>query len=111
MLEPLGLLSNVLLQSGGQPSAAVRTGLVAYELLGAVLGVVIAYIAFRGYQRNQSRPMLFVSIGFALALGVPLLVTLAYLVLPVTGGRVAVQVLSQTAEIVGLLCIIYGLRA
>jgi hypothetical protein len=54
--------------------------------------------------------MLFVSLGFALALGVPLAVTVAYVALPVTGGRVAVQALTQTFEVAGLLCIIHGLR-
>ena len=98
------------LQSGGQPSGTVQAGLLAYELFGAVLGVVIAYLAYRGYRRNRSRPMLFVSLGFALALGVPLAVTVAYVALPVTGGRVAVQALTQTFEVAGLLCIIYGLR-
>ncbi len=103
--------SALVLQAGGQPSGIVRSGLLAYELVGAALGVFIAYLAYRGYRRNQSRPMLFVSLGFALALGVPLIVTIAYLALPVSGGRVGVQVLNQTLEVAGLLCIIYGLRA
>lgn len=111
----MGLLSTVPAEvvplQGSGPSGTVRTGLLAYELVGAVLGVVIAYLAYRGYRRNRSRPMLFVSAGFALALGVPLVITLGYLALPVSGGRVAVQVINQTLEIVGLLCIIYGLRA
>ncbi|MDT3437324.1 hypothetical protein KZ498_21030 [Haloarcula sp. 1CSR25-25] len=88
----------------------MQSGLLAYELVGATLGVFIAYLAYRGYRRNQSRPMLFVSLGFALALGVPLVLTLVYLALPVSGGRVAVQVVTQTFEIAGLVCIIYGLR-
>lgn len=100
----------LVLQSGGQPSGTVELGLLSFELLGAVLGVVIAYIAYSGYRRNQSRPMLFVSAGFALALGVPLVLTVSYLALPITGGRVVVQFLTQAFEIVGLLCIIYGLR-
>lgn len=100
----------LLLQAGGSPSGAVQTGLLAYELLGAVLGVFISYLAYRGYRRNRSRPMLFVSLGFALALGIPLAVTLAYVALPVTGGRVAAQLLTQTFEVAGLLCIIHGLR-
>lgn len=54
--------------------------------------------------------MLFVSLGFVLALGVPLVLSVTYLALPITGGRVIVQVLNQTSEIVGLLSIIYGLR-
>ncbi|MDZ5812909.1 hypothetical protein U4E84_16335 [Halorubrum sp. AD140] len=104
------LSHDVVLQSNGYPSGVVQTGLLAYELLGAVLGVFIAYLAYRGYRRNRSRPMLFVSAGFALALGMPLAVTVAYVALPVTGGRVAVQAVTQTFEIAGLLCIIYGLR-
>ena len=98
-----------VLQTGGQPSGLVQSGLLAYEMVGAALGVFIAYLAYRGYRRNQSRPMLFVSLGFALALGVPLVLTLGYLALPVSGGRVAVQVVTQTFEVAGLLCIIYGL--
>lgn len=103
--------SELVLQAGSQPAETLRTGLLAYELVGALLGVFIAYLAFQGYRRNRSRPMLFVSIGFALALGMPLAVTLAYLALPVTGGRVVVQVANQTFEIAGLSCIIYGLRS
>lgn len=94
-----------------QVAGSVQLGLVAYELVGALLGLVIAYLAYRGYRRNQSRPMLFVSVGFVLALGVPLAITLIYLALPVTGGRVIVQVVTQTFEIAGLLSIIYGLQA
>lgn len=101
----------VILQAGGQPTGTVQAGLLAYELVGAGLGVVIASLAYRGYRRNRSRPMLFVSLGFALALGAPLLLTVAYVALPVAGGRVAVQVITQTFEVVGLSCIIYGLRA
>lgn len=107
--ELLRGLGEQFLQVGSQLPEGLQAGLLAYELLGAALGVFIAYLAYRGYRRNQSRPMLFVSIGFALALGVPLLLTLVYLALPVSGGRVAVQIASQTFEIAGLLCIIYGL--
>jgi len=64
-----------VVQTGGQPSGLVQSGLLAYELVGAALGVFIAYLAYRGYRRNQSRPMLFVSLGFALAFGVPLALT------------------------------------
>lgn len=94
----------------GQPSDTVALALQAYELAGAALGVFIAYLAYRGYRRNDSRPMLFVSLGFALALGLPFVITLLYLVLPITGWQVALQVIIQTIEIAGLLCIVYGLR-
>lgn len=92
------------------PSGPLLLALQVYELVGAVLGVVIAGLAYRGYRRNDSRPMLFVSLGFALALGIPLVLTVVYLALPVDGWQVAVQLVTQTVEIAGLLCIIYGLR-
>jgi hypothetical protein len=100
-----------LLQASGRPSDTVLLALQAYEFVGAAIGVFIAALAYRGYRRNDSRPMLFVAIGFALALGVPLVIGVGYLLLPVTGWQVAIQVLSQTVEIAGLLCIVYGLWA
>lgn len=100
----------LVLQATGQPSEPVAIALQAYELVGAALGVIIAYLAYRGYRRNGSRPMLFVSVGFALALGFPLLFTLLYLALPVTGWEIHVQFVIQTIEVAGLLSIIYGLR-
>lgn len=100
----------LLLQATEQPSEVVALALQGYELVGAVLGVAIAYLAYRGYRRNESRPMLFVALGFALALGVPLVLTLLYLVLPMAGFQVEFQLAIQTIEIVGLLSIIYGLR-
>lgn len=105
----VGTLPTVPLQAS-EPSGLLLLALQGYELVGAALGVVIAAIAYRGYRRNDSRPMLFVSLGFALALGVPLVLTVGYLALPVSGFQVVIQLATQTVEIVGLLCIIYGLR-
>lgn len=42
----------------------MHTGLVIAKLITMVLGFLIAYQAFRGYQRSDSQPMFFVSIGF-----------------------------------------------
>lgn len=105
-----GTFSTVILQVTGQPSDTVAQALQVYELVGAALGVFIAYLAYRGYRRNDSRPMLFVSLGFILALGLPFVITLLYFVLPITGWQVALQVIIQTSEIAGLLCIVYGIR-
>ncbi|MEF8855701.1 MAG: hypothetical protein V5A24_09460, partial [Haloarculaceae archaeon] len=51
-------------------------------LLAAILGLFIAYQAYRGYRRNDSRPMLFISLGFVLALGVPFSLLLVSPLLP-----------------------------
>jgi len=99
-----------VLQGTGPPSEAVAIALQAYELVGAALGVIIAFLAYRGYRRNESRPMLFVSLGFALALGVPLVLTVLFVALPLAGWQIHVQFVIQTVEIAGLLSIVYGLR-
>ncbi|WP_236039476.1 DUF7521 family protein [Haloarcula salinisoli] len=80
-----------------------------YEMVGAVLGLFIAYQAYRGYRRNDSRPMLFIALGFGIMLGPPVLLFGLILVVP-SMSEVAVQLLIQTFEIAGLLSIIYALR-
>lgn len=107
----LGSIATVVLQQGpAGSSGTLALALQAYELVGAALGVFIAYLAYQGYRRNDSRPMLFVALGFTLVLVVPLVLTIGYFALPISGGQVAFQFLVQTLEIAGLLSIIYGLR-
>lgn len=79
------------------------------QILSVVVGVFIAYQAYRGYQRNESRPMLFIALGFVLVLAVPFCLFVLYGVLsalPVT----AVIVGSQLSQVSGLLAILYALR-
>ncbi|WP_445668773.1 DUF7521 family protein [Natranaeroarchaeum sulfidigenes] len=52
------------------PEWLLAFGQVA-SLLSGLIGVLIAYVAYRGYRRNDSRPMLYVAAGFGLALGIP----------------------------------------
>jgi hypothetical protein len=102
--QPDGL---VALQLSGLSTAELV--LVASDYVTIALALVIAYVAFRGYDRNDSRPMLFVAVGFVLAFGGPGLVFLVSLVAPipslVTGG------VTQAVEILGMLTILYGFRA
>jgi hypothetical protein len=71
------------------------------------LGLTIAAIAFRGYRRNDSRPMLFVSMGFVLVLGVPFAMQILALVGPLP--EFVAAALSQAAELAGMASILYGL--
>ncbi len=81
----------------------------AMQILSVVIGVFIAYQAFRGYQRNESRPMLFIAIGFVLVLAVPFCLFVLYGVLSVI-PMTAVIVGSQLSQVSGLLAILYALR-
>ena len=71
--------------------------------------LVIAYVAYRGYRRNDSRPMLAIAAGFALAFGGPGGVFLLSLVLPIP--QLAVGIVTQTTETAGTLLILYGFVA
>ncbi|MFC7141303.1 hypothetical protein ACFQMA_15875 [Halosimplex aquaticum] len=79
------------------------------EFTGALLGLFIAYQAYRGYRRNDSRPMLFIAVGFIVIMGVPLLFSVPALLIP-SIPLLEVQALVQAFEVAGLLCIIYALR-
>lgn len=79
------------------------------QVLSAIIGIFIAYHAYRGYRRNDSRPMLFISIGFVLALAVPFVLLLLYLAVPFL-SQSFIGVLTQTSQVVGLLSILYALR-
>lgn len=92
-----------------QAEVAIRTVLQAYEMVGAALGLFIAYLAYRGYRRNSSRPMLYLAIGFGIILGLPIPIVAITLLLP-SLSEPLVQAFIQTLEIVGLLSIIYALR-
>jgi len=104
---PLQSSALTLLQLSGLSTAELV--LLASDYVTIALALVIAYVAFQGYDRNDSRPMLFVAVGFVLAFGGPGLVFLVSLVAPipslVTGG------VTQAVEILGMLTILYGFRA
>ncbi|WP_254840393.1 DUF7521 family protein [Natronomonas marina] len=95
--------------SGSAPPEWLAAFSQATDVLAALLGIFVAYQAYRGYRRNGSRPMLFIAVGFVLALAVPFLLLLAFLALPFVGRTVA-TVLTGTSQVVGLLAIVYALR-
>lgn len=80
----------------------------ASEVVTVLLGLAISYVAYRGYRRNRSRPMLFVAAGFVLVVGIPAVVTLVLFVLldvPIP----VVNTVVQASELLGLGAILYGL--
>jgi zinc transporter ZupT len=78
------------------------------ESLTVLLGLAISYIAYRGYRRNQSRPMLFVAAGFALVVGVPAAAGVVLYVVfdaPIP----VINSVGQVSELAGMAAILYGL--
>ncbi|QLG60883.1 DUF7521 family protein [Halorarum salinum] len=97
----------ITLQLGGL--STVDAVFVASEALSVVLGLLISYIAYQGYRRNDARPMLFVGVGFVLVLGVPALVAGLYLLVPAL-TEVHAGAVTQVSELLGLASVLYGLR-
>lgn len=106
----------ILLQFSG-----IRIGIllgVGLSLISTLLGLVITYIAFQGYRRNSSRPMLFVAIGFLFVFVIPFLLSIGP-TLGVILGRFApliaqvsavVGIIAEVSRVIGLVSILYGLR-
>jgi cytochrome bd-type quinol oxidase subunit 2 len=80
------------------------------QLLTAVLGLLIAYTAYKGYRRNDSRPMFFIALGFALAIGLPVVLIVPTLLIRTEPVVTIVAVVSEAFTLVGLGCILYALR-
>lgn len=106
-LEDLG--APLQLWDAEMPPEWVVTFVQSTDVLSALLGLFIAYQAYRGYRRNESRPMLFISLGFVLVLAVPFLLLVLYVAIPFL-SETLIAVLSQLSQISGLIAILYALR-
>ena len=74
-----------------------------------VIALLIAYIAYQGYIRNDSRPILYIAAGFVLAFGGPGLLFILSLVFPMP-----IRILNRSTlivEITGMGMILYGFIA
>jgi heme/copper-type cytochrome/quinol oxidase subunit 2 len=74
----------------------------------AVVGAFVAYQAYRGYQRNDSRPMLYLAGGIALITIVPFIVTYSIGVLATTTDAQTLLAIT-IANLAGVIAILYAL--
>lgn len=78
-------------------------------IVSTVLGLTVGYLALRGYWQSRKRPMLFIAVGFFLVFWTPVLLLAGPYLAPVI-GQFAYGILGEVSRILGLLCILYGLR-
>ncbi|SFB84620.1 hypothetical protein SAMN05444422_102360 [Halobiforma haloterrestris] len=84
--------------------------LFATALATALVGTVVAGLAYRGYQRNDSEPMRFLAVGVVCITVGPFLVS--YGLAPALALSQAVTLLGVLlSNIAGLLAILYSLEA
>jgi len=88
--------------------------LLAISVGSVVLGLVIGYQAYRGFRRNDSRAMQFLSLGLILLTAVPFTLSFGITALmqlrpELTEFRSGLILLTRTIQLVGLACITYSL--
>lgn len=89
--------------------------LFAATLLASGLGLLIVFQAYRGYRRNESRPMLLLAVGFTLLTIAPFVLSLVVTALARTFSEgsllltYGLPLASRLLEIVGLAIILYSL--
>lgn len=84
---------------------ATLTALTA--LVTAVVGGFVAYQAYRGYQRNASRAMLFLAIGILLLTTIPFLLKQP-LVLFSLASPAEAELVAQGCRVGGLLTVLFA---
>ena len=83
------------------------------KVMALILGMYIVYLAYKGYRRNSSRPLLFVSVGFALITIATVLEGILYIFIapfsdPISNLLLAL-LLSTTITATGFVSIIYSI--
>ena len=78
------------------------------KVIALALGAFIVYLAYRGYTRNRSKPLLYVAVGFALITLGNLVEGLLYVLFHVTDLVVATGI-GTAITIIGFVAIIYSI--
>jgi hypothetical protein len=77
------------------------------KVVALILGAFIVYIAYKGYKRNSSKPLLYVAIGFALITAGTIVEGVLYVML---GSELLNAIATGTAvTILGFAAIIYSI--
>jgi len=76
------------------------------KLVALVLGTFIVYLAYKGYRRNTSKPLLYVALGFALITAATIVEGILYVV--VGSDLLVALFISTIITVIGFVAIIYS---
>jgi uncharacterized membrane protein (DUF441 family) len=77
------------------------------KLVALVLGTFIVYLAYTGYRRNRSKPLLYVALGFGLITAGTIAEGVLYVIL---GSQLLAAIATGTAvTVIGFIVIIYSI--
>jgi len=77
------------------------------KVVALILGAFIVYLAYKGYKRNSSKPLLYVALGFALITAGTIAEGILYVML---GSELLSAIATGTAvTVLGFVVIIYSI--
>ncbi|HKM78482.1 MAG TPA: hypothetical protein VJZ03_05355 [Candidatus Bathyarchaeia archaeon] len=79
------------------------------KLVALVLGTFIVYLAYKGYRRNTSKPLLYVALGFALITAATIVEGILYVI--VGSDLLVALFISTIITVIGFVAIIYSVYA
>jgi uncharacterized membrane protein (DUF441 family) len=77
------------------------------KIIALFLGAFIVYLAYKGYRRNASKPLLYVALGFALITAGTLLEGVLFVILG--SDILAAIAIGTVATVIGFLVMIYSI--
>jgi hypothetical protein len=80
----------------------------AAKVAALVLGTFIVYLAYKGFRRNRSRPLLYVALGFALITAGTIAEGIIYIM---SSELLTAIATGTTITVLGFLAIIYSIYA
>lgn len=79
------------------------------RVIALILGASIVYLAYRGYRRNVSKPLLYVALGFALITAGNLLEGIMFVIM---GSDILAAIAAEgMLTVIGFLAILYSIYA
>lgn len=79
------------------------------KIVALILGAFIVYLAYKGYKRNSSRPLLYVALGFALITAGTIAEGILYVLLG--SELLSAMATGTTVMVLGFVVIIYSIYA
>lgn len=77
------------------------------KVIALFLGAFIVYLAYKGYRRNASKPLLYVALGFGLITGATLLEGVMFVILQ--SDILAAIAIGTVVTVIGFVVIIYSI--
>ena len=92
-----------------EPFSELFLLVTAAKLAALILGAFIVYLAYKGYRRNRSKPLLYVAVGFALITAGTFAEGILYVVL---GSALLAAIAAGTiVTLLGFAAILYSIYA